>query len=591
MAGQKKWFKSVIGKARPYLFELVTYSLFVNILALVIPLFVLQTYNRVVAFGNLTTLQGLVIGVCLALLFDFILRQLRSRILQRAAMRVEIDLADHVMKKFWALPLRVLENRASAYWHGIFRDVDTVRNTIAGPPFLLIVDLPFAVLFIALIFLIAEPIAWIFLSIVPLFVLLALVSSIVMRRATDTEKESQRQRDGLVADMVGSRGTVKALSLDYGMAPFWEDVQSNTIETAMKRGARQDGFMNAGTIMTLATTVVITSFGAVAIINQELSIGALIAANMLSSRVIGPFSQLVGGWRSFSAYRQSKDRLVELMSLPEERQDISIELDKPEGAVKIEDLTFRYREEGEPVLDEVNATFVPNAVHTIMGPNGGGKSTLIKLMKGLYSPQKGRVMLGEADLQQFTRAQLSNWIGYVPQETVLVGGTIRDNIARKRTDIVDEEIIRVAKLAGVHSIILDLPDGYATDVGEAGSMLSGGVRQRIAIARALINDPPVLILDEPSSNLDRPSEQSLKDLLLHLSTNHTIIVVSHSSVLLGATHFLHLLDDRRFVLSGPRNEVMAELEKKARQQQERMKQQNQAPKNPVVPQPDGGVSS
>ncbi|MBE7636619.1 ATP-binding cassette domain-containing protein [Sneathiella sp. P13V-1] len=591
MSGQRKWFKSVIGKARPYLFELVTYSLFVNLFALVIPLFVLQTYNRVVAFGNLTTLQGLVIGVCLALVFDFILRQLRSRILQRAAMRVEIDLADQVMKKFWALPLRVLENRASAYWHGIFRDVDTIRNTIAGPPFLLIVDLPFAVLFIILIFLIAKPIAWIFLSIVPLFVLLALVSSIVMRRSTDIEKESQRKRDGLVADMVGSRGTVKALSLDHGMAPYWEDVQSNTIENAMKRGARQDGFMNAGTIMTLATTVVITSFGAIAIINQELSIGALIAANMLSSRVIGPFSQLVGGWRSFSAYRQSKERLVELMSLPEERQDISIKLEKPEGAIKIEDLTFRYREEGEPVLDNVNATFVPNAIHTIMGPNGGGKSTLIKLLKGLYSPHKGRVMLGDADLQQFTRSQLSNWIGYVPQETVLIGGTIRENIARKRDDIPDEEVIRVAKLAGVHNIILDLPDGYATDVGEAGSALSGGVRQRISIARALINDPPVLILDEPSSNLDRPSEQSLRELLSRLSQNHTIVVVSHSPVLLGATDYLHLLDDRRFVLSGPRESVIAEIEKKARQQKESLQRNNQNTEGTAAKQGEGSISS
>ena len=352
MSGQKSWFKTVIAKARPYFLELVVYSFFVNILALVIPLFVLQTYNRVVAYGNITTLQGLVIGVFIALVFDFTLRQLRSRLLQRAAMRVELTLSETLMKKFWTLPLRILEGRKSAYWHALFRDVDTVRNTIAGPPFLLLIDLPFALLFILLIVVIAQPIAWIFLTILPLFVALALISSYVVRKSTEAEKEKQRARDGLIADVVGSRGTVKALSLDQGITPYWEDLQASTVEGAMRRGARQDGFMNAGTIMTLATTVVITGFGAVAIIQQELSIGALIAANMLSSRVIGPFSQLVGAWRNFAGYKQSRDRLDEVMSLPIERQEAVIELDKPEGGVKLEDVTFRYAKKGSQYCQE-----------------------------------------------------------------------------------------------------------------------------------------------------------------------------------------------------------------------------------------------
>jgi len=585
MSGQKSWFKTVNAKARPYFLELVVYSFFVNILALVIPLFVLQTYNRVVAYGNITTLQGLVIGVFIALVFDFTLRQLRSRLLQRAAMRVELTLAEALMKKFWALPLRILEGRKSAYWHALFRDVDTVRNTIAGPPFLLLIDLPFALLFILLIVVIAQPIAWIFLTILPLFVVLALISSYVVRKSTEAEKEKQRARDGLIADVVGSRGTVKALSLDQGITPYWEDLQASTVEGAMRRGARQDGFMNAGTIMTLATTVVITGFGAVAIIQQELSIGALIAANMLSSRVIGPFSQLVGAWRNFAGYKQSRDRLDEVMSLPIERQEAVIELDKPEGGMKLEDVTFRYREEGEPILSGISAHFVPNTIHTIMGPNGGGKSTLVKLLKGLYGPEKGRILLGGADIQQFTRYQLSNWIGYVPQETVLIGGTIRDNISGKRAEISDDQVVRAATLAGVHDIIVDLPDGYATDVGEAGSMLSGGVRQRLAIARSLVGDPPILILDEPSSNLDRQAEQNLKKLLAQLSVDHTIIVVSHSPILLGATGYLHILDKGRFVLSGPREQVTQKLEERSRAGGARA-----APAAGVTPDAEGRVS-
>ena len=328
MPKTKSWFSSVSSKLRPLFFELVVYSFFINILALVIPLFVLQVYNRVVAFGSISTLQGLVAGVVIALTFDFLLRQVRSRLLQKAAMRIDIGLGEAVMKKFWSLPLRIMESRPGVYWQGVFRDVDTVRNTIAGPPFLLLIDLPFAVVFIVLIFIIAEPIAWVFVSIVPVFVLLAFVSAKLVGRASADEKKNQRSRDSLVGDMVNSRGTVKALSLDTGIAPHWEDVHANNIESALKRGMIHDGFVNLGTVFTLGTTAIITSFGALAIIDQQLSIGALIAANMLSNRVIGPFSQLVGAWKNFTAYKHSRDRLDEVMNLPVERTEETIQLDR-----------------------------------------------------------------------------------------------------------------------------------------------------------------------------------------------------------------------------------------------------------------------
>jgi len=564
MSKGEKWLGSVKDSVRPLFVELVVYSFFVNILALVIPLFVLQVYNRVVAFGNISTLQGLVAGVFIALIFDFSLRQIRSRLLQKAAMRIDIGVGETLMKKFWSLPLKVLESRPSVYWQSLFRDVDTVRNTIAGAPFLLLIDLPFAAVFIVLIFLIAEPIAWVFVSIVPVFVLLAVVSGKLVGQASQEEKESQRSRDSLVGDMINSRSTVKALSLDVGISPHWENVHSNSIESALRRGMKHDGFVNAGTVFTLATTVIITSFGALAIIDQKLSIGALIAANMLSNRVIGPFSQLVGAWKSFSAYRQSKDRLDEVMNIPTERLTETIQLENPAGDIKLENISFRYVDDGEHVLENLSAHFTPNAVHMIMGPNGGGKSTLIKLLKGLYVSDKGRILIDDADITQFTRKQLSRWIGYVPQETVLIDGTIKDNISGKRDYITDEEIVRVCEKVGIHKVITDFQDGYATNVGEAGRMMSGGVRQRIAIARALIGTPSILIFDEPSASLDRFAEIQLKGLLHSLSSNCSVIVVSHSPVLLGVTTHLYLLDKKRMIISGPRDDVLKQLDNRSK---------------------------
>ncbi|MEH6475495.1 MAG: peptidase domain-containing ABC transporter [Sneathiella sp.] len=562
MPKQKSWFSSVSSKVRPLFLELVVYSFFINILALVIPLFVLQVYNRVVAFGNISTLQGLIAGVLIALLFDFLLRQIRSRLLQKAAMRIDISLGETVMKKFWALPLRIMESRPGVYWQGVFRDVDTVRNTIAGPPFLLLIDLPFAGIFIVLIFIIAEPIAWVFVSIVPVFILLALISGKLVGRASADEKKDQRSRDSLVGDMINSRGTVKALSLDAGIAPYWEHVQSTNIESAMKRGMTHDGFINLGTVFTLGTTAIITTFGALAIIDQQLSIGALIAANMLSNRVIGPFSQLVGAWKNFTAYKQSRDRLDEVMNLSVERTAQTIQLDRPTGTLVLEKVSFKYTEDGEFVLENLSANFASNAVHMIMGPNGGGKSTLIKLMKGLYIADQGRILIDGGDITQFTRKQLTAWIGYVPQETVLIDGTIKENISGKRDYITDEEVVAVCTKVGIHKTITDFPDGYATNVGEAGRSLSGGVRQRIAIARALIGEPPILIFDEPSASLDRFAEIQLKGLLQALSESCTIIVVSHSPVLLGVTSYLHLLDKKNIIISGPKDEVLQALEKR-----------------------------
>jgi ATP-binding cassette, subfamily C, bacterial LapB len=560
MPDKSKWFSSILKRVKPLIAELATYSFFVNILALAIPIFVLQIYNRVVVYGNMSTLQGLLIGAILILVFDYILRQIRSNLLQKAAMRIEISLGEALIRKFWALPLRVLETRPSAYWQSVFRDVDVVRNTIAGPPFLLLIDLPFAVLFVALIFIIAEPIAWIFVTIAPIFVILAAVSGKLVSKANEKEKEKQKSRDLLVGDLILSRGTIKALSLDDGIAPHWEDVQSNNIESSVQRGWLQDSFANAGSVLTLASTVVITSFGAIAIINQELSIGALIAANMLSNRVIGPFSQLIGAWRNFSAYRVSRERLEQVMSLDTERIEQTIQMDRPKGEIKIENVSFGYVENTEPVLENLTTVFPANGVHMVMGPNGGGKSTLIKLIKGLYMPNTGRILIDGADISQFTRAQLSNWMGYVPQETILMNGTIRENICARRQFVPDERVIEVCRQVGIHNIITDFPDGYSTEVGEAGGAMSGGIRQRISIARALIDDPAILIFDEPSASLDRFAEINLGALLQKLSKSSTIIVVSHSPVLLGATKNLYLLDKKHIILSGPKEKVLKQLD-------------------------------
>lgn len=554
-----KWLRPVLKPLRPAFREVLAMSLFVNLLALATPVFVLQVYDRVVFFAGLTTLQGLVIGMAIALLFDFVLRQARSRMLQRVALRIDVEVGRKLFDKLFALPLRELESKPSAYWQALFRDIEVVRNVFSGASAVLLTDLPFAVLFVSFIFVIALPIAWLLIIVLPLFLLLAWRSAAVLGAASAEERSAGFARDALVAEMIAGRATAKALALGDSLRPAWEERHAETIERALTRGGRADSYVNLGTMLTVFTTVLLTSVGALAIIDQRLSIGALIATNMLAGRIISPFQQLVSMWRNYATARQAIARLGDVFAADEDRRDSEIELDRPQGDLRLENVSFRYAEDAAPVIEGVKLHIKPGGLHAVVGPNGSGKTTLLKLISGLYPPTTGRALLDGADIAQFTRKELARWIGYAPQEAFLFAGSIRDNIAKGRPEATDREIMAAAEAAGLHQPVIDLPDGYATEIGEAGMRLSGGLRQRIVIARALIGRPPILLLDEPSANLDRQAEEALAKTLSTLARDHTIIVVSHSPVLLSACDNVLALDRGKVVMAGPADEVLLRL--------------------------------
>ncbi len=558
--GEKHWLRYALRESHGAFRDLILISLFVNILVLSIPVFVLQVYDRVVFQGGMTTLQGLVIGMGLIVGFDFILRQARSRVFQSVAMRVDASLGRALYSKVLSLPLRVLESRPSTFWQSVFRDVDAVRNTLSGPSAALVLDLPFAILFFFVILAIAPPVAVVLLIFVPLFMILAWRSGSVMRKASSDERETGLNREGLMSELIAGRVTVKSLALGDHIQPRWEDRHADVIEASQKRGEAGDGYQNLGYIMTMSTTVVVTTVGALAILEQQMTIGSLIAANMLSARMVGPMSQLVSQWRMFMQFRESTKRLDEVFSMTSDREEVGIELNRPRGALRPEKLTFLYAPDKQPAIDGIDGVIGPGGMHGIIGSNGSGKSTLLKLFRGIYAPTGGRVLLDEADIAQFTQRQLAQWIGYLPQECTLFAGTVRENIAIAHPDADDEEIIAAARLAKAHDLIVDLPDGYATVLAESGRGLSAGQQQRIAIARAFMKQPPILILDEPSSNLDRDAEQGLAESLREYAKNATVLVVTHSSSLLSVCDSILVLDKGRVSMAGPAGQVLAKLQ-------------------------------
>lgn len=553
------WLRPLLRPLLPVFGRVAVLSFCINLLALAAPIFVMQVYDRVVFHHGVNTLTGLVAGMLLVVGFDFSLRQTRARILQRVALQIDVAVGRRLFGKLVALPLAVLERQSAAHWHALFRDIDTVRNTMSGSTAVMICDLPFVVLFLLLIFVIAEPVAWVIVVLLPLFLAVAAASGRMMTGLDAGQRTVLQGRDAMIAEIIAGRTTVKALGLDRALQPLWEQHHAAAIDCSMRRGSRADTCLSLATALTVLATVAMTGVGALAVMEQRLSIGALIAANMLSGRLVGPLNQLVGQWRSFSAFGQAVRRLGAIFALPDERATSPLPMPRPGGSLRLETVSFSYEGAARPAIAALSLHLPAPGLHGLIGRNGSGKSTLLKLLQGLYPPDQGRVLLDGADISQFSRHELAGWIGYVPQETALFAGTLRDNIACRCPEAADAEILAAAQQAGVHGFAVDLPDGYATQIGEAGRRLSAGQRQRIALARALVGQPPVLLLDEPSSHIDRQGEADLRRTLCDLARDRTIVIVTHSPLLLSGCATLTVLDGGGLARHGATAEVLPQL--------------------------------
>lgn len=553
------WLASLLEPLKPLFKEVLAVSFFINLLAIAVPVFVLQVYDRVLYHAGLSTLQGLVIGVAVVIAFDFILRRVRARMLQAVAVKIDVEISTRLVGKLLALPLRTLETRPGAYWNLLFRDADVLRNVFSGATAVLATDLIFGVLFLGIVAIIAWPVFWVLVAIFALFVGLAWHSGRYIDAAAEKERLRTLSRDTLISEIILGRTTVKALALGGRMKDEWERRQEDSIVESINRGAHNDLYLYAGQSLTLIATVAMTTVGALAILNQNLTMGGLIAANMLSSRLLSPMNQLVGTWRMYAAFKQSAQRLVHLFSEAGELEDSPIRMERPKGRITLDNVTFRYAPEAAPALEEIRLDIPATGMTAIMGPNGGGKTTLAKVILGLYRPDDGKVFIDGADVSQFARPDLARWMGYVPQECVLFAGTIRENIAYAKPDATDEEIVRAATLARAHGLVVGLPKGYGTAVGEGGSQLPGGLRQRIAIARALLCDPPILVMDEPTASLDRAGEEELRQSLMTMAKEKTIILVTHSPPMVHACQNVVIVERGRVKTAGPTQKTLETL--------------------------------
>ncbi len=553
------WLQTLLYPMRGAYRQLLALSFAVNLLAMFSAIYAMQVYDRVVGHGAYATLAALTISMGVIILMDGVFRGGRSLLLQRIGARIEVHVAQRTFERLLALPLSELERRPPAYWQTVFRDVELVRATCSGATAMLLLDLPFMVLSLAFIGFIAWQMLPLVALAVVLFVVLAWRSGDITRDAAEQEQVQLVQRDSMVSELAAARYTLKALAATASARERWEQQYVRWMNESLYRSHQSDRYREWAHALSTITTTAFTSVGAILILGQWMTLGALIAVNILVGKLIAPLVQAVALWRTYGQFIDARKRLTQLFELPLDRQHSEVKLPRPAPVLTAEDISFQYAGTERAQLNPLSGQLGPNGLHAIVGPNGSGKTTLLKILRGLYKPASGRVLLDGADMQQFTTAELAEWVGYLAQQPQLLSGTIKSNITLGHPQATDAQIIAAATKAGAHDFIIQLPDGYATEMGESGSRFSGGQRKRIAIAQVLLMDPPVLLLDEPTSDLDFKAERDFVQTLRDLAQDHLVLCVTHSPVLLARCNGIMVLDQGELVAAGAANDILPKL--------------------------------
>ena len=534
---------------RPLLF-VAGFSFFVNLLLLAPALFMLQVFDRVLTSQSRETLLVLLIGVAVALGLMLMLDYLRSRLQGVAGNLIADQLSPVVAKVMLARTARRAERVPS---EGL-RDVAALRSLFSAQGLLALFDVPWTFVYVAVIWMAHPMLGMAAAAASVLMLILAVVNDRITRRDIEAlQKDAARATRYLESSMQNAE-LAQSLGMGEAVIGRWRDLNAGV---AARQGptARKSVAMAALTRTTRqAVQVLLQALGAYLVITGEGTPGILVACTILLGRALAPVEQVVGSWRVLAEGRLAFARLSEVLGAAE-RQPQRMALPAPSGRLYVEGLVFRPPQGERMILAGVSLSLEPGESLAITGPSGAGKSTLVRLLTGLWRPHAGVVRLDEVDLAQWPREELGPWLGYVPQDVELFAGTVADNIARLG-EVDADKVVQAAQRAGVHALILALPEGYDTVVDNMGVMLSPGQRQRIALARALYGNPKLLVLDEPNSNLDGAGELALGEALKALRGQVTVVVVTHRSALVQHMDKLLVLEAGRVKQYGPAAEVM-----------------------------------
>ncbi len=556
------WFRDTLKRSRWLYIDAIAASFLISLIGLATPLFVMNVYDRVVPNQAEATLWVLAIGICGVYLFDLLLKTLRGLCLDLAGKKTDLIISATLFERVVGMAMKFRPARVGSFAQNI-HEFQSLRDFLASLTLASVIDLPFTLLILAVIAMIGGHLVWIP---VLAFPLVALIGWALQRPLAETMERTMAlaaERQSSLIESLAGLDAVKVNNAESERQYLWEQTIGTLSRLELRARMLSSLAMNATMLLQQLAGVIVIVFGVYQIIDGQLSMGGLIACYMLSSRALGPLTQLSGLLTRYQQARVTLESVNQMMSLPQERQEEERPLKRQalQGAIEFRQLDFHYPDQQQAALQNINLVVRPGEKIGIIGRSGSGKSSLAKLIVGLYQPDAGSLLVDGVDVRQLDVSDLRHNIGYVPQDIQLFSGTLRDNLAVGARYVEDELVLQASELAGVHEFVRLHPKGYELQVGERGQNLSGGQRQNVALARALLLDPQILLFDEPTSAMDNTGEERLKQRLAAVIGSKTLLLVTHRASMLSLVDRLIIVDRGQIIADGPKGSVMEALKK------------------------------
>ena len=556
------WFRDTLKRSRWLYIDAIAASLLINLIGLATPLFVMNVYDRVVPNQAEATLWVLAIGITGVFCFDLLLKTLRGLCLDLAGKKTDLIISATLFERIVGMAMKFRPARVGSFAQNI-HEFQSLRDFLASLTLASVIDLPFTLLILAVIAMIGGHLVWIP---VLAFPLVALLGWALQRPLAETMQRTMAlaaERQSSLIESLAGLDAVKVNNAESERQYLWEQTIGTLSRLELRARMLSSLAMNSTLLVQQLAGVVVVVLGVYQIMAGNLSMGGLIACYMLTSRALGPLTQISGLLTRYQQARVTLDSVNQMMELPQERHadERPLKRQSLQGAIEFRQLDFHYPDQQQAALLGINLSVRPGEKIGIIGRSGSGKSSLAKLIVGLYQPDAGSLLVDGIDVRQLDVSDLRHNIGYVPQDIQLFSGTLRDNLVSGARYVEDELALQAAELAGVHEFARLHPKGYELQVGERGQNLSGGQRQNVALARALLLDPPILLLDEPTSSMDNTGEERLKQRLSAVIGTKTLLLVTHRASMLSLVDRLIIVDRGQIIADGPKGSVMEALKK------------------------------
>jgi len=552
------WFVGAIHKYRQVLTRVLIASFFLQLFALISPLFFQVVIDKVLVHRSFSTLDVLAIGLVIISVFETILGILRTYVFAHTTNRIDVELGARLFRHLLALPTAYFQARRVGDSVARVRELENIRNFLTSSALTLVLDLFFTFVFLGVMYIYSQLLTFVVLASFPLYIGISAFATPLFRRRLDEKFERGAENQAFLVESVNGVETLKSMAVEPHMQRRWEEQLAAYVTASFRVLSLGNTASQLVQLVNKLVTAGVLYFGAKLVIDGRLSVGELVAFNILAGRVSAPVLRLAQIWQDFHQARLSVARLGDILNTTPEPiyKPGQTVLPRLRGNITFEHATFRYRIDGPEILHDINLRVPAGQIVGIVGPSGSGKSTLAKLIQRLYVPESGRVLVDDFDLSAVDPSWLRRQVGVVLQENVLFNCSVRDNIALAHPSLPFDRIIAVAQMAGAHEFILELANGYDTIVGERGASLSGGQRQRIAIARALVTDPRILIFDEATSALDYESERIIQQNMPQFSQGRTVFIVAHRLSTVRRSDRIITIDRGRLVEDGTHDELI-----------------------------------